>query len=70
MAFVQQPLCVFRDRDRSESGYRRTYFALLVRESHIGVPDLEAVVELGEMHFLDFHSKVFLQTLHHLENIT
>lgn len=47
-----------------------TYLALLVRKTHVGVPDLEAVAELRETHFLDRHSEVGLQTLHHLENIT
>lgn len=47
-----------------------TYFALLVRKPHVGVPDLEAVAELGEMHFLDFDSEVGFQALYYLWNTT
>lgn len=47
-----------------------TYFALLVRKGHVGVPDLEAVAELREMHFLDFHSEVCLQALGYLWKTT
>jgi len=43
------------------------YLALLVGETHVGFPDLEAVAELVETHFLDGHSEVGLQALHHLE---
>ncbi len=49
---------------------RWTYLALLVRKTHVSVPDLEAQAEFREAHFLDFHSEVSLQTLRHLENIT
>lgn len=47
-----------------------TYFALLVRKDHVGVPDLKAVAELREMHFLDFHSEVRLQALGYLWKTT
>lgn len=50
--------------------YRWTYIALLVRKTHVCAPDLEAIAELRETHFLDFYSKVGLQTLRHLENTT
>lgn len=49
--------------------YVPTYIALVVRQPHVRVPDLEAVAELRETHFLHLHPKVGLQTFHHLRNI-
>ena len=46
-----------------------TYIALIIRQAHVCVPDLEAVAELRETHFLHMHPKVGLQTFHHLKNI-
>lgn len=46
-----------------------TYVSLLVRETHVCAPDLKAMAQLWEMHFLDFHPEFDLQTLDHLENI-
>lgn len=46
-----------------------TYVALVVRQAHVCVPDLEAVAELRETHFLHLHPKVGLQTVHHLKNM-
>lgn len=47
----------------------RTYISLLVGETHVCVPDLEAVLQPWKLHFLDFHPEIGLKTLHHLENI-
>lgn len=46
-----------------------TYIALVVRQANVCVPDLEAVAELRETHFLHLHPKVGLQAFHHLRNI-
>lgn len=45
-----------------------TYISLLIRETHVCVPDLEAVLQARELHLLDFHPEISLQTLHHLQN--
>lgn len=56
--------------DTHNSRLSGTHLALLVRQTKVSVPHLEAIAELREMHFLDFHSEVSLQTLHHLEKPT
>lgn len=46
-----------------------TYISLLIRETHVCVPHLEAVLQAGRLHLLDFHPEISLKTLHHLQNI-
>lgn len=46
----------------------RTYISLLVRETHVCVPDLEAVSQPWKLHLLYFHPEVGLKALHHLDN--
>jgi len=46
--------------------FRATYHALAVWQPHASSPDLEAVAQLVELHFLDLDAQTRLQLLHHL----